>query len=74
MTDALDMDAITEYTDSSNAAVLAVKVGNDMIICTDYEEQIDSVIEAVKQGYIEESVVSEAVLKILMWKISLGLI
>ena len=74
MTDALDMDAITEYTDSGNAAVLAVKAGNDIIICTDYDEQISSVIEAVKKGYIEEYIVSDAVLKILMWKISLGLI
>ena len=74
ITDALDMDAITDYTDSGNAAVLAVKVGNDMIICTDYETQINAVIEAVKSGDIDESLISEAVLKILMWKISLGII
>lgn len=73
MTDALDMGAINDYTDGENAAVLAVKAGNDMIICTDYEQQINAVMEAVKNGDIDENTVSKAVLKILMWKLSLGI-
>jgi beta-N-acetylhexosaminidase len=74
MTDDLSMDAIKDYTGDQEAAVLAVLAGNDMIIGSAYAEQIPAVIAAVQNGKIDEAVIDEAVVRILLWKISLGLI
>lgn len=74
MTDDLSMDAITAYTGNENAAVLAVKAGNDLIISSDYTVQIPAVLAAVKDGKIKEERLDESVRRILGWKLSLGLI
>ena len=74
MTDDLYMKAIREFTGVDKAAITAVKAGNDMLCCTDFEVQIPAVIAAVKSGEIEESLINEAVLRVLKWKIELGLI
>ena len=74
ITDDLVMDAIRKYTDNKNAAVLAVKAGNDLLCCTDFKEQIPAVIDAVKSGEISESRIEESVRRILQWKIDLGLL
>jgi len=74
MTDDLSMDAIKDHTGDREAAVLAVLAGNDMIIGSAYAEQIPAVIAAVRSGEIDESVIDEAVIRILLWKISLDLI
>ena len=44
MTDDLVMEAITDAYGAAEAAVLAVKAGNDMLCCTDYKVQIPAVI------------------------------
>lgn len=74
MTDDLSMDAITQYTDGSSAAIQAVKAGNDLLCCTDYYVQIPAVIDAVKRGEIKESQIDKSVKRILDTKIKLGLI
>lgn len=74
MTDDLVMDAIKQYTGDSEAAVLAVKAGNDMICCTDFEIQIPAVIKAVNNGGISEESIDESVMRILCWKLELGII
>ncbi len=74
MTDDLDMSAITKYTDNKSAAIDAIKAGNDMVICSDYEAQISSVIEAVKNGDISEEIIDKAAQRIIIWKIKLDLI
>ncbi|WP_243109432.1 glycoside hydrolase family 3 protein [Anaerophilus nitritogenes] len=74
MTDDLYMDAIQQYTKAKQAAVVAVLSGNDMICCTDFEIQIPAVIEAVKNGTISESKIDESVIRILCWKLSLGIV
>ena len=74
MTDDLDMDAIKEFAGAREAAVLAVQAGNDMLCCTDYEDQIPAVIAGVRDGEIKESRIDESVLRILKWKYALGLI
>ena len=48
MTDDLQMSAIKNYYGESNSAILAVKSGNDLIISSDYQIQIPTVIEAGK--------------------------
>lgn len=74
MTDDLYMQAIQQYTGTNDAAVMAVQAGNDMLCCTNYEEQIPAVIGAVKEGIISEARIDESVLRILQWKQSLGLL
>ncbi len=74
MTDDLYMDAIKQFTGESNAAVLAVLAGNDMICSTDFEIQIPAVIEAVKNNTISENTIDQSVMRILCWKLSLGII
>ncbi|NLZ33365.1 MAG: beta-hexosaminidase, partial [Clostridiales bacterium] len=68
------MDAIKEYIGDSSSAVLAVQAGNDLIIASDFELQIPSVIEAVKAGEISEERIDEAVIRILIWKLELGIL
>lgn len=74
MTDDLYMDAIKQFTGESNAAVLAVLAGNDMICSTDFEIQIPAVIEAVRNTTISENTIDQSVMRILCWKLSLGII
>ena len=73
MTDDLVMEAITDAYGAEEAAVLAVKAGNDMLCCTDYKTQIPSVIAAVEAGEITEERIEESVLRVLLWKHALGL-
>ncbi len=76
MTDDLYMDAIKEYTggDASKAAVQAIKAGNDLLCCSDFKTQIPAAIQAVKSGEISIERVEESVLRILNWKLQLGII
>ena len=74
ISDDLYMDAIKQYTGETQAAVLAVEAGNDLVCCTDYQTQIPSVIAAVKDGTISEDTINQAVLRILNWKLKLGII
>ena len=74
MTDDLDMDGITEYTDGASAAVQAVVAGNDLLLLSDYETGIRAVLDAVEDGTVTEERINESVSRILTWKIALGLI
>ena len=74
LTDDLAMDAVRSYAEDGSVAVLAVLAGNDMIVTTDFEEQIPLVIQAVEDGTIPESQIDQSVLRVLTWKHRLGLI
>lgn len=74
MTDDLYMDAISKSYDTGEAAVMAIQAGNDMICCTEFESQIPAVIRAYRQGRISGETIDEALLRVLLWKIELGLI
>ncbi|MBR4296233.1 MAG: beta-hexosaminidase [Clostridia bacterium] len=69
MTDDLSMGAIESFTESGNAAVLAILAGNDLLCCSDIENQYDAVLEAVKDGRISEDRLNESVLRILKMKL-----
>ena len=73
ITDDLEMEAITEYTESSSAAVDAVLAGCDMLCSSDFAVQYEAVLEAVKAEEITESRINESVLRVLRWKLELGL-
>ena len=74
LTDDLAMDAVRSYAEDGSVAVLAVLAGNDMIVTTDFEEQIPLVVQAVEDGTIPESQIDQSVLRVLTWKHQLGLI
>lgn len=74
VTDDLVMDGIRDFTSDSQAAVLAVQAGNDLLCCTDFETQIPAVTAAVEKGEISEERIDESVQRILEMKIFLGLI
>ena len=74
VTDDLAMDAVRDFADDSQAAVLAVQAGNDLLCCTDFEVQIPAVMAAVEKGEISEERLNESVLRILELKLSLGLL
>ena len=74
MTDDLYMDAIKDYTGDDEAAVTAVLAGNDILCCTDFQQQIPAVVRAVEEGVIPEAQIDASVLRILKWKQAIGLI
>jgi beta-N-acetylhexosaminidase len=74
MTDDLSMDAIKKYTSNNEAAVLALQAGNDLLIATNFDTQIPAVLEAVKSGKIKEDRLDDSVIRILIWKLKLGIL
>jgi len=73
MTDDLKMDAIKKYIGDEASAVLAIQAGNDLIIASNFDVQIPSVLNAVKNGTITEKRLDESLLRILLWKLKLGI-
>ncbi len=73
ITDDLAMDAISEYTGSYSPAVAAVLAGNDMILIDDIESSFNEIKAAVNDGTIDENVINTAVMRILAWKYTTGI-
>ena len=74
ITDDLAMQGVRAFADDSRVAVQAVLAGNDLLCCTDFETQIPAVIAAVENGEITQERIDASVLRILILKISLGLL
>lgn len=74
MTDDLAMSAVKEYAKDGAAAGMALQAGNDLVVASDYRAQIPRVIQAVKNGELEEAVIDEACSRVLRWKVQLGLL
>lgn len=74
ITDDLAMGAVGSYAKEGSAAVLAVLAGNDMVITGSAGSQVQSVVDAVAGGVLEESAVDQAVRRVLGWKYDLGLL
>jgi len=70
MTDDLEMGAVASINDNTIKAILA---GNDLIITTDYEEGINSVKQAIKDGTIDKSLIDKLAFRVLAWKYYKGL-
>ncbi|MBQ6115106.1 MAG: DUF3459 domain-containing protein [Synergistaceae bacterium] len=69
VTDAMMMGAIQKNYVSSEAAILALEAGNDIILMPyDYREAFDGILEAVKSGRISEARLDESVMRILRLK------
>ncbi len=74
MTDELNMAAITNHFGTGEAAVLAVLAGNDLLCTRSYEVQYEAVLKAVRFQRISLEQIDAAVLRVLGWKQSLGLL
>ncbi|MBQ8194197.1 MAG: beta-hexosaminidase [Oscillospiraceae bacterium] len=74
VTDELSMGAIEDLTGSANAAVQAVKAGNDLLCVTDYASSIEAVISAVQSGEITEERIDGSVLRLLRMKAEFGIL
>lgn len=69
ITDAMNMQALTKYYPASEAAVMAVNAGNDILIMPpDEEETINVMVDAVQSGKIDIQRINESVRKILAAK------
>lgn len=68
ITDDLAMDAVKTYAENRNAAVQAVLAGNDVIISSDFKNQKQEIIDAIKNGVISEETINLAVRRILACK------
>ncbi|MBC5646847.1 glycoside hydrolase family 3 protein [Christensenella tenuis] len=74
MTDDLYMDAIRNEYGIGEAAVLAVQAGNDLVLSSQFEEQYQAVLDALRDGTLTEERIDESVKRVLCWKLSLGII
>lgn len=74
VTDAMNMNAITKYYSPSESTVMAVIAGNDIVLMpTDSDVAIGSLVNAVNIGDISEERIDYSVRKILSAKRWLGL-
>lgn len=65
ITDALNMDAITAYYTSSEAAVNAIKAGADMLLMPeDFESAYRGLLSAVQDGTVTEERIDESLRRI----------
>lgn len=65
ITDAMNMEAITQYYASDEAAVMALKAGADMILMPeDFEKAYAGVLAAVQDGTIAEERINDSLMRI----------
>lgn len=74
ITDDLYMEGVRQYASLEEVAVQAVLAGNDLLCCTDFEEQYPAVLEAVREGVISQQQIDASVLRILMLKLEKGIL
>lgn len=72
ITDALNMGAISEYYSSSQAAIMALKSGADMILMPEnFKEAYEGVLEAVQNGTVSEERITDSLTRIYRVKMKL---
>lgn len=74
MTDDLAMAAVAAYAGDGSVAELALRAGNDLIITTDYRNQIPKVLESVENGTLDEEIINTACARVVALKLQLGLL
>lgn len=70
ITDDLAMSAVSSI---DNAVVKAILAGNDLIITTDYENDIKAVKTAIEDGTIDENLINKLSFRVLAWKYYKGI-
>jgi beta-N-acetylhexosaminidase len=78
MTDSLTMDALTAYATMSQAAVLSIEAGADLLMGASSPDDVASMFQSIKQamnsGAITQQRINESVHRILMMKYAMGLL
>ncbi|MBQ9980839.1 MAG: beta-hexosaminidase [Oscillospiraceae bacterium] len=74
ITDDLIMQAVSECYTPGQAAVLAVRAGNDMLCSSEYDVQYSALLAALERGEISTEIIDAAARRVIEWKISLGII
>ena len=74
LTDDLSMEGLRAFADDGEAAVEAVKAGNDLLCCTNFTQQIPAVLDAVEDGTLSEDRIDASVLRLLQVKEAFGLL
>ncbi len=73
ITDALDMDAVTDYYSPQEAAVMAIAAGADMLLMPeDFVAAYEGVLCAVRDGRLAQERIDASVLRILKAKTGMG--
>lgn len=72
MTDDLIMEGITKYANGADAAVLAVNAGNDLLISSDFQNDKEAILNALREDKIAIDTVNLAVKRVIAWKYYLG--
>lgn len=71
ITDDLDMKATNNISDTAVKAILA---GNDLIITTNYEEDIKDIKNAINNGTISTDIIDKIATRVIAWKYYKGLL
>ena len=74
MTDSLSMGAIADYAKGENPVVEAFQAGNDFLLTSDISASYKALYKAVQSGKISQKRLDQSVLRIIAWKMELGLL
>jgi len=74
ITDDLAMEGVAAFAPGPEVAVRALQAGNDLLCTTDFIPQYEAVLQAAREGELSVDALDRSVLRILLWKIRLGLI
>jgi len=78
MTDSLTMAGVTDYYTPSQAAVLAVEAGNDLLMGASSPNEVGAMIDGIKQamdaGAISQQRIDDSVRRLLLMKYAMGLL
>ncbi len=74
LTDDLAMDAVGAYASDGQAAVMALQAGADLLISSDFQTEWEQVSQALAEGTLTPERVEQSVLRILQWKLLLGIV
>ncbi len=72
LTDDISMSALEDF--ESEAAILALLAGNDMIMTSNYNKFYNQLVDAYREGKITKERINYSVRKIIAWKLAYGII
>ena len=74
VTDALNMEAITDHFTAAEAAVQALEAGADLLLMPeDFQAAVDGVLHAVETGSLPQDTITDSVVRILAMKYEYGI-
>lgn len=70
ITDSIDMSALSKI---DKPAIKAIQAGNDLIITTNYKDDIASIKDAINDGTLSEEQIDKLAFRVIAWKYYKGL-